>query len=159
GEVRRGVLHRAETEVAPVGGGHRRRRPIVVIDDAEGDVALPQEGVDLLFEPGRMAELERGAQIAGDQLEHALEPGRVAPEVRRELEEQRPQLGPEQPPHVAKKASGRALLQKKRTGSSTARRRWMWVIRWEAFSANRKPSGVAAAQPLTVFEFGSREKG
>jgi predicted membrane-bound dolichyl-phosphate-mannose-protein mannosyltransferase len=48
------------------------------------------------------------------------------------------------------------MLQKKRTDSSTSRSRWKWVMRWEAFNANVNPSGVAAVQPLTVFEFGSR---
>jgi hypothetical protein len=50
-----------------------------VIHDAERNVPLPKERVDLFVEPRRMAELERGPEIRRDQLEHALEPRGIAP--------------------------------------------------------------------------------
>src|SRR6185503_3816071 len=102
----RRVLDGAEAEVAPVRRGHRGRRALLVIDDAERDVPAAQQPVDLLVEPGGMAELEGDPQVGREQIEHPTQALHVLLEVRRELEEQRTELPPEEAGRVAEVANG-----------------------------------------------------
>src|SRR6185503_15345670 len=92
----RRVLHGAEAKIAPVRRGHRGRRALLVIHDAERDVPAAQQPVDILVEPGRLPELEGDPQVGREQFEHPAQALRVLLEVRRELEEQRAEFSPEE---------------------------------------------------------------
>src|SRR5262249_13237618 len=65
GELARLITHLAQPQVAPVGGGHEgcldRAFFLFGVCDAERRVVLAQGGEHLVFEPARVAELERGA--------------------------------------------------------------------------------------------------
>src|SRR5882672_9331386 len=88
-ELRVRVLDGAESEVAPARGRDRGRRAVLILHDRERRVLRAEERVDLVGEPGRVAELERRAHGRRQEREGVAETLRVQLEVRRELEEER----------------------------------------------------------------------
>src|SRR5436190_14604771 len=63
------------------------------VGDRERDSMLAQERVRVLDEPGRVAELDAVAQLTWQQRERVREPFVVSAERRRELPEDRSELG------------------------------------------------------------------
>src|SRR5438105_5174005 len=84
------VVLTAQTKVAPGRGGHEGNAQLGVgIVNAKGGVVLPENGIDLVVEPGLVPELQRGLPIAGQQAEKIAQDSEILAKEGWELEEQR----------------------------------------------------------------------
>jgi hypothetical protein len=74
------------------GGRANRRRLVAEIRDAQRGLVRFEHAVHLVGQPRVVPELERGPDVARHRLQAGLEPGHVAAEVRRQLEQERRQV-------------------------------------------------------------------
>src|SRR5215471_7464234 len=93
------VVLATEAQIAPAGGRHERRRELFRIGDAEGGAVPPEHVVDVVGEPRRVPELERGAQARGlrqrrrrrQSGQKSLQHAEILAQERRQLKQDRAQ--------------------------------------------------------------------
>ncbi len=127
----------AKAEIPVPGRGHNRRCLVAEVRDAERGAVRAQESVHVVGQPGFMAKLERGPNVFRHDRQKRREPLHVALEVRRQLKEQRTEMGPQKPRAVAEEiqrvAAGvdpeaRVVRDPARRLERVGERRWRLIV-------------------------------
>jgi hypothetical protein len=103
GDVAGRVAFVAQPEVGVVGGDPDGGGHLLAVGDAQREVPFRQPFEDLVVEPRLVTELEGGGRLRRQLVEKRVEERHVLLRIRRQLEQQRPQLVAERAGHAAKR--------------------------------------------------------
>src|SRR5207248_2518726 len=113
-EIGLGIVQSPQAQVAEGSGAHAGSREVFDLGDAKRRSGPLERPEGLVREPARVAELERGGNVAGKLLEELREEGVVALQVGRKLVEDGTQFRSERARRIAEGGDHRARLAQPR---------------------------------------------
>ena len=129
-------------------GHDPRRRRVVMIGDAQGDVVVAKKIEDVVLVPARVPKFEGVAPLGAQQLEEGRKPLAILFEIAAETET------------ASARPCRRADFSRDSISSRLLRevslRRFQWVMNFDAFHAKTKSSGVCSCPVRTASSVGVR---